>query len=130
MNASFHFDFYSNNRTLPQIDSLIEFSDGCIHFDGYYYMLDEDLPIRIYMTIKKNTIYKSNIVCQDVKDKFYEIEIYNIVIIKNNHKFTEIKKRDGSVLKICFSPKSEQKIYFRIIKEFNTITEMLKNISR
>ena len=48
MNNLRRFEFFSKERRDPYIQDLIEFkvseTEGFIHFDGYYYVMNEELP--------------------------------------------------------------------------------------
>ena len=107
---SYHFEFYTN-MTKPYISTCIEYdlsgSEGCIHFNGYYYIGDSAFPQKLYMEV-----------CQDLSgshiSKYYYAEFYSRV-------YYEL---DGT----CYFPTMEQKLYFRILKEYTGLLDLIDEI--
>jgi hypothetical protein len=136
------FDFYIKSPRGPRIEYLIDYTisdrEGYIHFDGYYYVLDDELPIHIFYSTTLyedkpyeivETKYGPHEKYKEIEEKYYEIEIYKIEKIKNTSEFGEMEDEDGSTMKVCFFPTHEQKIYFRIINEFKSDKELFKRIN-
>jgi hypothetical protein len=131
------FHFYSNDRRVPFIETLINYkiskTDGHIEFNGYYYILNEELPKRVFYitTLREEHPYIENITDTTVnssykllEEKFYEIEIHDRQKIKHTSKYSEIDA-GGEKMSVCFFPTDEQKIFFRVLKEFNSFEEFL-----
>jgi hypothetical protein len=63
-----------------------------------------------------------------IEDKFYEVEIYDRVKIENTSSYDEVDE-DGHKMKICYFPTHEQKIMFKVLKEFDNFEEFLSRTS-
>lgn len=126
MNDLRKFEFYPRERRNPYIEQLIEYTisdiekEGIIQFDGYYYIEDDELPIRSFLMtyLREEKPYKiegNSNWYRTLEEKFYEIEIYSREKIVNTSSYDEVDEEDGSKMKICYFPTHEQKIKFRII---------------
>ena len=141
MNDLRRFEFFSRERRDPYVEYLIDFqvseTEGFIHFDGYYYVMNEELPKRLFFNTtvredtpyeEKETMYGYECKYKTVEDKFYEVEIYDRVKIENTSEYDEVDE-DGHKMKICYFPTNEQKILFKIIREFDNFDNFLKRTS-
>jgi hypothetical protein len=141
MNDLRRFEFFSRERRDPYIQQLIEFNinekEGYIHFDGYYYVMNEEFPKRVFFNTtvreekpyeEKETEYGYECKYKTVEDKFYEVEIYDRIKIINTSSYDEVDE-DGSKMRICYFPTHEQKIYFKVINEFDTFEDFLSRAS-
>jgi hypothetical protein len=139
MNDLRRFEFYSSERRDPYIQKLIEFSisetEGYIHFDGYYYVLNEEFPKRVFFNtrVREEKPYEEetredgyHAKYRMLEDLFYEIEIYDRIKIENTSSYDEVEEDDGSKMRICYFPTYEQKIYFRVINKFDDFENFLK----
>jgi hypothetical protein len=139
MNDLRRFEFFSRERRDPYIQHLIEFQvndvEGYIHFDGYYYVMNEEFPKRIFFntTLREAKPYEEEIrengyhsKYRLIDDTFYEVEIYDRHKMKNTSRYDEVEEEDGSKMQICYFPTNEQKIYFKIINKFDSFDEFLK----
>ncbi len=137
------FHFYSSDRREPFIRTLYDYQlskdgkEGHIHFNGYYYVLDEEFPRRVYIitTLREDTPIEeettdSYSMCsyRHLEEKFYSIEIYRREKIRNTSEYGDIEE-DGQQMRVCFFPTDEQKIYFRVLKEFNSFQDFLRESS-
>jgi hypothetical protein len=98
--------------------------EGTIYFNGYYYVLNEEFPIRMFfstvlyedepyeVTQNGSDTYKRYKV---LEKKFYEVEVYDREKLKDTSEFGEMEDEDGSRMRVCFFPTHEQKIYFKVI---------------
>jgi hypothetical protein len=142
MNDLRRFEFFSKERRDPYIQRLIEFqvseTDGYIHFDGYYYVMNEEFPKRVFFNTtvredkpyeEKQTEYGYECKYRTVEDKFYEVEIYDRVKIENTSSYDEMEQEDGSKMRICYFPTHEQKIFFKILNTFDDFEDFLKRTS-
>jgi hypothetical protein len=134
-----HFQFFSNDRRDPYFQRIIDYqisdTEGYIHFDGYYYVLNEEFPIRTMynVTLRADEPYEEGETAdggtyakyKNVEDKWYEIEIYDRVKIEDTSRISEIDDEDGQPMRVCFFPTHEQKILFRVIKQFDSFEEFL-----
>jgi hypothetical protein len=139
MNDLRHFQFFSTDRRDPYIQKLIDYqisdTEGSISFDGYYYVLNEEFPIRTMYntTLREEKPYEEGTTedggtyakYKNVEDKWYEIEIYDRQKVKDTSRFSEVDDEDGEPMRVCFFPTYEQKIMFRVIKKFETFDEFL-----
>jgi hypothetical protein len=139
MNDLRHFQFFSTDRRDPYIRRLIDYqisdTEGSIAFDGYYYVLNEEFPIKTMYntTLREEKPYEEGTTeeggtyakYKNVEDKWYEIEIYDRQKVKDTSKFSEVDDEDGESMRVCFFPTYEQKIMFRVIKNFETFDEFL-----
>ena len=138
-----YINFYSNGheRRTPYIQELIEYEndgvEGCIHFDGYYYVYDgsEDEFIKRYQNVEENCLpqrmlmdvivqekepyhrYKNSSWARTVSHDQYEVEFYQRTKIKCTDQISEIEDEDGEPMNVCFFPTDEQRLYFRVIKK-------------
>lgn len=131
------FEFYSKNHRDPYIGQLIDFKiseiDGHIHFDGYYYVLNEEFPKRIFFvtTVREDKPYKIEDKCNIyniIEYKMYEVEIYDRVKFENTSSYDEVDE-DGLKMRICYFPTCEQKILFKVIQLFDNFEDFLKRTS-
>ena len=120
MNEYRYFEFIPRIRT-PYINYVIDYvineKEGYLYFDGYYYIDDSELPRRAFF----NTYIRSE-TNEISEDKFYEIEIYKREKYDSTSKYCEVEEDDGSIGNICLFPTHKQKIYFKVIREFNDYT--------
>jgi hypothetical protein len=139
MNKLRSFHFFSKDGRDPYIQQLIDYkiteTEGCIHFDGYYYVLNEEFPVRTMFntTLRAEKPYEEGETengryakYKNEEDKWYEIEIYDRHKIEDTSTISEIDDEDGLPMRVCFFPTYEQKIMFKIIKRFETFDEFLK----
>jgi hypothetical protein len=143
MNELRRFEFYSQERRDPYVEHLIEYKiseqDGHIHFNGYYYVLDEEFPKRVFFvtTLRDEKPYEEEITENEgyrcsykiLEEEFYEIEIINREKFKNTSSWDEVDDEDGSKMRICYFPTHEQKINFKIITKFEKFEDFLKRTS-
>jgi hypothetical protein len=138
MNDLRRFEFFSRERRDPYVEHLIDFNiselAGYIHFNGYYYVMNEEFPKRIFFNTtvteekpyeEKQAEYGYEYKYRTIEDKFYEVEIYDRVKIKNTSSYDEVEEEDGSKMSICYFPTHEQKIHFKVLKEFDNFEEFL-----
>ena len=138
MNDSRQFDFLSDDRRSPSINRLIEYklspdtNENYIHFDGYYYVSDVELPKKCFYTtvllepepyIEEVRKASHSLTYRAIESNFYEIEIYKREKIEDTSEYREIIYCRGSIMRACYYPTYEQKIYFKIIKEFDSFDE-------
>lgn len=135
--------FYANGheRRTPYIQELIKYvndgTEGCIHFNGYYYVYDgtEDEFTKRYQNVEENCLpqrllmdvivqesepyhkYKCSSWYRPVSHDQYEVEFYKREKIKCTDSISEIEDEDGEPMKVCFFPTDEQLLYFRVIKK-------------
>lgn len=141
MNNLRQFHFYSNDHRNPYIQELIEYNisegGGYIHYDGYYYVNNEEFPKRLFFitTLRDEIPYEEKRTDTDysckykiIEEDFYEIEIYDRIKIKNTSEFSEMEDEDGSTMRVCFYPTDEQKIMFKIINKFDNYDSFSKRI--
>lgn len=141
MNDLRRFEFFSKERRDPYVQKLIEFNisdtEGFIHFDGYYYVLNEEFPKRIFFntTVREEKPYEEEIrdnghhaKYRIMEDMFYEVEVYDREKIVNTSSYDEVDE-DGSKMRICYFPTYEQKIKFRVINKFDNFEDFLKRTS-
>ena len=138
MYDSRHFRFYSNGKREPYIEKLISFNinkstnEGFIHFNGHYYVDDSEFPIIMPFIIqlhedistKKEIISDSttHYIFRIVETSFYHVEFYKRETIEDTSVTSVtsvIEDEDGEEMNVCFYPTAEQKIYFRVLKEFD-----------
>lgn len=143
MNDLRRFEFFTKDHRDPYIHDLIEYNisetDGFIHFDGYYYVLNEEFPQRVFFNtrVREEKPYEEETTEEGyrakykiVEDLFYEIEIYDRVKIENTSSYDEVEEEDGSKMRICYFPTYEQKIFFKVINKFETFDDFLKRTSQ
>ena len=133
------FHFYSDDRRVPFTDTVIDYkiseTEGYVEFNGYYYVLNEELPKRVfYITTlheeipykglpykEENTELSNSHSYRLLEEKYYEVEIYNIQKTNTTNVYSETDKR----MSLGSFPIDEQKILFRVLKEFNSFEEFL-----
>ena len=139
MSGPRHFQFFSTDRRDPYIQKLIDYkineTEGYIHFDGYYYVLNEEFPIRTMYntTLRAEKPYEEGVTeeggtyakYKNEEDNWYEIEIYDRQKVVNTCRFSEVDDEDGEPMRVCFFPTYEQKIMFRVIKAFDNFDAFL-----
>ena len=138
MSGPRHFQFFSKDQRNPYIIRLIDYTisdkEGSIAFDGYYYVLDEEFPIRTFYntTLREEKPYEEETTDEgtiakyrNLEDTYYEIEFYDRQKLEDTSTISEIDDEDGSPMQVCFFPTHEQKILFRVIKQFNSFEEFL-----
>jgi hypothetical protein len=141
MNDLRRFEFFSRERRDPYVQHLIDFyineKEGYIHFDGYYYVMNEEFPKRIFFntTVREEKPYEeketeNGYECKYrvIEDKFYEVEIYDRIKMVNTSSYDEVDE-DGSKMRICYFPTHEQKILFRVINSFHRFEDFLDRTS-
>jgi hypothetical protein len=137
--SSREFEFHTKDRRNPYIDEVIDYNvsedKGYIYFNGYYYVLNEEFPIRMFFT---STLYEdepTEVVEIDgntrkrykvLETVYYEVEIYDREKLKDTSEFGEMEDEDGSRMRVCFFPTHEQKIYFKVIKVFDSFDDFLR----
>ena len=119
MDTNMYVEFYSDKYTrTPYVENVIECSEEHIHFNGEYNIKNEELPMRIFMSI------------YFIENKPYEDEASrrnyrsNSQIIKRNLYEIEIQAH----IKMSLLPSTEHVIYFRVINRFETLKEFLQTI--
>jgi hypothetical protein len=92
---------------------------GVLHFDGYYYVDDTELPrkARLVYTRPEAEPYEVEGGCMkyryaDIFDA--EVEITKREKIENTNTYSPVED-DGEEMNICFFPTDIQKIYFTIL---------------
>jgi hypothetical protein len=134
--------FYSNGKREPYIQELIDFKvdkstqEGHIHFNGYYYVEDSEFPIIMPFITQlhedkssKKKILPDGItqyIFNIIETSFYHVEFYKRETIEDTSSISKIEDEDGEEMNVCFFPTAEQKIYFRVIKEFNDDKSFIK----
>jgi hypothetical protein len=139
MNDLRRFEFFSKERRDPYVQKLIQFNifdnEGFIHFDGYYYVMNEEFPTRVFFntTVREDKPYEEetredghHAKYKIIEDDFYEIEIYDRIKIENTSSYDEVDEEDGSKMRICYFPTYEQKIFFKVINKFDNFDDFLK----
>jgi hypothetical protein len=142
MNDLRRFEFFSREHRDPYIQQLIEFhineNKGYIHFNGYYYVMNEEFPKRVFFNTtvredkpyeEKQTEYGYECKYKTIEDDFYEVEIYDRVKIENTSVYDEVDE-DGHKMRICYFPTHEQKIFFKIINRFDNFEDFLKGTTK
>ena len=137
-----HFQFFSKDQRNPYIIRLIDYTisdkEGSIAFDGYYYVLDEEFPIRTFYntTLREEKPYEEEITNEghitkyrNLEDTYYEIEIYDRQKLEDTSRISEIEDEDGSPMRVCFFPTHKQKILFRVIKQFDSFEEFVNRVT-
>jgi hypothetical protein len=137
------FEFFSKDRRDPYIQNVLEYNisetEGVIHFNGYYYVMNEEFPKRVFFntTLREDKPYEEEIrdnahhtKYRILEDEFYEIEIYDRIKIENTSSYDEVDDEDGSKMRICYFPTHEQKIFFRVINKFDNFDEFLERTTR
>ena len=133
------FEFFTKQCNKPYIDTLLSYdlsgSEGCIHFDGYYYVnndkMNNSLPLKLYMKVWQafsEPIYTDlsggqRVTCEDYEENFYYAEFYKRQKLCDTNTYDEL---DG--MRVCYFPTMEQKLYFRVLKEYKTIGEVFDDI--
>jgi hypothetical protein len=132
MNDVIRFDFFSSERRNPYIQKIIEHSisdkKGYLYFDGYYYVSDLEFPKSTFLNISITTkigVDDNEPKYKLLQDTYYKIEIYKREHIKNTSEYGEMIDEDGSTMKVCLFPTHEQKLYFKILEEFDTFEDFL-----
>jgi hypothetical protein len=124
MNNLRHFQFFSTDRRDPYIQKLIDYkiseTEGYIHFDGYYYVLNEEFPIR---TMFNTTLREEKPYEEGTTDEGGTYAKYKKVV--DTSRFSEVDDEDGEPMRVCFFPTYEQKIMFRVIKAFDNFDAFL-----
>jgi hypothetical protein len=141
MNDLRRFEFFSRERRDPYIQHLIDFQindlEGYIHFNGYYYVMNEEFPKRVFFNTtvredkpyeEKQTEYGCEYKYRTVEDSFYEVEIYDRIKMENTSSYDEVDE-DGHKMRICYFPTHEQKIFFKVINTFDDFEDFLKRTS-
>ncbi len=136
MNNVRYFEFFSRENRNPYIQKLIEFNisqtEGFIYFDGYYYVLNEEFPKRLFfnttLSEEKQTENGYEYKYQMIEDNFYEVEVYDRIKMENTNVYDETEE-DGQKIRICYFPTYKQKIYFKVINSFNNFDDFLKRTS-
>lgn len=132
------FEFFSKERRDPYIEKLLEFvvseTEGYIHFDGYYYVLNEEFPKRLFFntTVREKEPYEEKIIdnathskFRVLEDLFYEVEVYDRHKLKSTCSYDEVEE-DGEKMRICYFPTHEQKLFFRVKNKFDNFDDFLK----
>lgn len=112
--------FFSKERR-PHIKELISLSidpitlEGVVHFDGYYYVDDAELPKQQMMSYRHYACEgETRTACLEALDA--EVEIYRREKVKDTSTFWMEKDEDGSEMNICLFPTDLQKMYFKVLK--------------
>jgi len=108
-----------HGKVVPHVKTFYEFNvseetaEGCLYFDGYYYVNDgrtvteyepqHTLPLELVM------IYEKNI---------YHICVYDRILVKDTSVTSKICDSDDEEMEVCFYPTAEQKIHFKILKVY------------
>ena len=124
------------HRLIPSIKTLIAYTNdgtiGCIHFRGYYYILDETKPEHEISQYEDKDRYLPQ-KCIMTVYKGYElyngflVEFYRRDIIEDPPAPPPKKERkpfddeDESLYSFC--PDDEQKLYFRVLCKFMNAEE-------
>ena len=136
------FQIHTKDRRNPYINKVIDYNvsegKGYIYFDGYSYVLNEEFPIHMFFT----TVLYEDEPYEVIKNgnsqtkryrisekKYYEVEIYDREKLKDTSEYGEMEDEDGSMMKVCFFPTHEQKIYFKVIKEIETFDAYLERMA-
>jgi hypothetical protein len=132
------FEFFSKEHRDPYIKTLIDFTindtEGSIHFDGYYYVMNEEFPKRVFFitTLRDEKPYEEETTDKSysckykiVEEKYYEVEIYDRIEIENTSSYDEVEEEDGSKMRICYFPTHEQKILFKLVNNFSKFEDFL-----
>ena len=143
MNELRRFEFYSKDRRDPYIEKVIEYNvsdtEGIIHFDGYYYVLNEEFPKRVFFNthLREAEPYEEETSSEGhrakyriLEDKYYEIEIYDRIKMANTSSYDEVDDEDGLKMRICYFPTHEQKLYFKVIRVFDSFDDFLERIGK
>ena len=106
---SYYFEFFTK-KSKPYIPNCIAYdlsgSEGCIHFDGYYY--NDEFPQKFYMEVYHD-------LSGNQSSKYYYAEFYKREKLHDTNTY-------------CYFPTMEQKLYFRILTVFKTIHELVDEI--
>jgi hypothetical protein len=119
---SYHFEFFTKKMSKPYIPNCITYdlsgSEGCIHFDGYYYIQDSEFPQRFYMEVYHD-------LSGNQSSKCYYVEFYKRQEVKDTSSYDDDLEEGG---RICYFPTMEQKLYFRVLTVFKSINELVDEI--
>ena len=129
------------------IEYLCDGKEGCIHFNGYYYVENHSPPyledevlerkdrprrydvclpqkLKMITQLREKEPYKEEVVDNVTKSYYKEIEslkyiveIYKKEINEITDVISEIDDGDGEKLNVCFFPTNRQTIYFRVIEK-------------
>lgn len=129
------FVFYSNSIRKPYIQELIDYNidsikqEGHIQFNGYYYVDDSEFPINMcFITqLREDMPSKTEILATGgiqqtfniLETNMYHVEFYKRETIEDTSVTSVIEDEDGEEMNVCFFPTAQQKIYFRVLKEFD-----------
>jgi hypothetical protein len=143
MDQVIELDFFNKTMLTPYIQELISYdlsgTEGCIHFNGYYYVINAEehdplyyrdpssiLPQKMYMLFKKHSKEPCRI--EDVsggwkraryemeEERFYYIECHKKVELENTSVYGPVLEENGVILNVCFFPTARQRLYFRVLK--------------
>jgi len=141
---SYKFEFITNISTVPYVSKVISYdlsgSEGCIHFNGYYYVNDShgndtyhvSLPQTLYIVTSRalsDPIYTDlsggvqRVHYEGYEQHFYSIEIYDRIEVDDTSSYDE---QDG--MRVCYFPTMEQKLYFHVLKELHDTEEMANTV--
>ena len=117
---SYYFEFFTK-KSKPYIPKFIAYdlsgSEGCIHFDGYYY---NTFPQKFYMEVYHD-------LSGNQSSKYYYVEFYKREEIHDTSTYDEVDE-EGEKMRICYFPTMEQKLYFRVLIVFKTVNELIDEI--
>lgn len=127
MERSFTFFSAEHHGREPYIQEFIDYTldgaNGYIHFNGYYYVPDEEFPKRIFFITGLNEVVASEegYTKYELQDAhMYEVDIFKRDIVRKTDQISEIEDEDGTPMRVCFFPTNEQKLHFRVLNEFKS----------
>jgi hypothetical protein len=107
----------------PYIQELLGISinpitlEGVIHFNGYYYIEDIDLPQKLRMTYRHTTGQNREV----VEYLYADVEVYRREKGKATDSYSTIEDDDGEEMNVCFFPTAIQRLYFRVLEIFEDV---------
>ena len=109
----------AHGKVVPHVKTLYvcqiseETNEGCLHFDGYYYVND-GRTVTEYEP--QHTLPLELVMC--LEGTVYHICVYDRILVKDTSVSSKICDEDGEEMDVCFYPTAEQKIHFRILKAY------------
>ena len=119
---------FSSKGPQPYVQHILKLSidpitmEGFIHFDGYYYVEDTDLPkihtmsYRHYAMEPCKTSYNGWRRCACLEALDADIEIYRHETMEDTSTFWTERMEDGDEIDMCLFPTKKQKLFFRIVE--------------
>jgi hypothetical protein len=107
----------------PYVQELLGLSinpitmEGVIHFNGYYYVEDIDLPQKLRMTYRHTAGPDREV----VEYLYADVEVERREKGEPTDSYSTIDDGDGEEMNICFFPTAIQRLYFRVLEIFEDV---------